>query len=97
MSNHLYLEEFTKLMRVFYTKQLSTGYIDALVDAEINGYINAGLVAKLATSKEIQDEIDRIHFEIFQKTREQRRADRALEGTNNAWDVFDEPTYRRKR
>lgn len=97
MNTLLYIEEFSQLMRAFYTKQLSTDHIDPIADAEINGYIKAGLVAKLATAREIQDEIDKIHFEVFQKTREERRADRALDGTDKAWNVFDEPTYRRKR
>ena len=76
------------------------------LSSKIQGFTEAGSVIELVTRTEIQDVIDKAHFEMFGEEREARRTrilkERALKGSSENiandvnWDVYDSPAKDRK-
>lgn len=80
------------------------------LSSKIEGFAAAGTVIEVVTSDEVQQVIDRAHFEVFGEERETRRArileDRVAqvnEGSTQTaerktdWDIYDTPAKDRNR
>lgn len=105
-SSHLakadFLRDLVKMTRELYAMGDFTSDDPGwpILSAKLDGFVQAGLLLDVAKRDEVQSAIDRVHFEVFDETREARRQRRMSEISDNElrpqWDDFDSPAYERK-
>ena len=105
-SSHLakadFLRDLVKMTRELYAMGdfTSDDPVWPILSAKLDGFVQAGLLLDVAKRDEVQSAIDRVHFEVFDETREARRQRRMSEISDNElrpqWDDFDSPAYERK-
>lgn len=78
----------------------------ALLEAKLDGFIQAGLLIEVVTRDEMQQVIDACHFSVFEESRSDRRErltleNRALDSAGNEdpdapdWNSYDSPAIDR--
>lgn len=78
----------------------------ALLEAKLDGFIQAGLLIEVVTGDEMQQVIDDCHLKVFSETRSERRerikraANSFSDGTDDEsavpnWDAYDSPSFDR--
>lgn len=75
-----------------------------LLEAKLNGFIDAGLLLEAASRADMQEEIDNCHLKVFGESRSDRRQRLAettdedpTEGSATDWEKFDSPAFERVR
>ena len=75
-----------------------------LLEAKLNGFIDAGLLLEAVSRADMQEEIDNCHFKAFGESRSDRRRRLAetanedpTEGSGTDWEKFDSPAFERVR
>ena len=59
--------------------------------------MEAGLISQLVNKADLQKALGEAHFEVFKKTRDERRKQLTKEtGAKLDWSIYDEPTIFRK-
>lgn len=91
-----YIANLEQVLIDYYQKLDLNRIAKPLDKAYLDGFLAAGKAIGI-TNKELQDSINRVHFDMFKKTIEERRAENALGGENtDSWKIFDEPAWKRK-
>ena len=109
-TEHLARADFLRELRTLSLKLYSFGdfTVDTparqLYESKLDGFIDAGLLLKVCSRKDMQEVIDQCHFETFGESRSDRR--KRLTGvpkldTDSAmsaeWDKFDAPAFERSK
>ncbi len=62
----------------------------------VGGYIQAGYDLGLISIEERDQTVAATHYEVFGMTVAERRADKALNGTETDWEAYESPAFGRK-
>ena len=75
-----------------------------LLEAKLNGFIDAGLLLEAASRADMQKEIDNCHLKVFGESRSDRRQRLAettdedpTGGSATYWEKFDSPSFERAK
>ena len=75
-----------------------------ILEAKLNGFIDAGLLLEAVSRTDMQEEIDNCHLRVFGESRSDRRkrsdktaSEDATEDTATDWEKFDSPAFERVR
>jgi hypothetical protein len=100
LRKQVYVEGVVKRLEKLYRHGEAHPDEKPAIEANLDGYFEAGLLVKLVTRDEIQKVIDSEHLRIFGKTREQRKKERDAvlleEPLNVDWSGYDLPPSVRK-
>lgn len=101
MENRSFLAETEKRLRHIFNAS-KEGYKASPVERNrLEGFMSAGVFLELTTNNELKELLDRIHFEVFGKTIEDRKAELQNEARwrEEAIDytAFDSPSFERKK
>jgi hypothetical protein len=111
MTKDIYLNFLGKLLREHYNSIKETGTAPSDSEQFINGYMTAARKLNAFYQKDLKDYIERIHYEIFNMTIEERKKslqikpdlseeepepENPVETGLSEEDTFDIPTYQRK-
>ena len=96
-----FLSKLEKMAEELYRRGDSANHDDAWERQRsfLSGYSDAGKTINLATSKDIQQVIDRAHERVFGESRlsrKERLQPLNTESEEPDWDAFDSPTFERK-
>ena len=111
---HLAKADFLRQLRCLTTELYEFGDFTcksperALLEAKVEGFIEAGLLIDVVSRDDMQQAIDECHLKIFAETRAERRdrmnsatgsslADVNDEETEPDWDVYDSPAFDRAK
>jgi hypothetical protein len=90
-----YLNHLKTLLKKFYLLEDKSSLEYRSLNAEIKGFLDAGLIARVATEKDLQKFIDLQRYGI--KGNQVSSDNRVLETPEEgAWESYEEPSYRRK-
>jgi hypothetical protein len=111
MTKDIYLNFLGKLLREHYNSIKETGTAPSDSEQFINGYMTAARKLNAFYQKDLNDYIERIHYEIFNMTIEERKkslqikpdlseeepeTENLVETGLSEEDAFDIPAYKRK-
>ena len=70
-----------------------------MLSHEIDGYMEAGLLAEIIDKRELQSVIDEQHIAVFGISRQERRLEMKsnLETAPDNWDIYDTPAIDRRQ
>ena len=70
-----------------------------MLSHEIDGYMEAGLLAEIIDKRELQSVIDEQHIAVFGISRQERRLEMnsILETAPDNWDIYDTPAIDRRQ
>ena len=70
-----------------------------MLSPEIDGYMEAGLLAEIIDKRELQSVIDEQHIAVFGISRQERRLEMnsILETAPDNWDIYDTPAIDRRQ
>ena len=75
-----------------------------ILEAKLNGFIDAGLLLEAVSRTDMQEEIDNCHLRAFGESRSDRRQrlaetanEEVTEGSTADWEKFDSPAFERVR
>ena len=70
-----------------------------MLSHEIDGYMEAGLLAEIIDKRELQSVIDEQHIAVFGISRQERRLEMnsILETAPDNWDIYDTPAINRRQ
>ena len=92
---HAFLDGVAKRLQNLYVYGEAHPDEKPVIEANLDGYFEAGLLVKLVTRAELQKVIDAQHLKVFGMSREERKKKRqALEGSQEGasdWSVYDLP------
>ena len=94
-----YTDGIKHRLKEFYSiKDLKSAHRKVL-GHEIDGYIEAGLLADIIDKQELQDIIDQQHIDVFGITRQERRKEMKSrsQAVPENWDIYDTPTINRRQ
>ncbi len=98
-----YLAKLAAKLRDFYTAQHQEQEANIKLTAtekvksQLDGFMEAGLISQLVNKADLQKALGEAHFEVFKKTRDERRKQLTKEtGAKLDWSIYDEPTIFRK-
>jgi hypothetical protein len=94
MTKEGYLNFLGQLLREHYNSIRETGSASSDSQQFINGYLTAARTLNAVYQKELNDYAERIHFEVFHMTIDQRRKSLNMPDVNE--NDLDIPTYKRK-
>ena len=95
MTKDAYLKFLGQLLREHYNSIKDTGVTSSDSQEFINGYLTAARTLNAVYQKDLKDYIERIHFEIFHMTIDERRKVGNLQSEISEADL-DIPAYKRK-
>jgi regulator of sigma D len=95
MTKDAYLKFLGQLLREHYNSIKDTGVTSSDSQEFINGYLTAARTLNAIYQKDLKDYIERIHFEIFHMTIDERRKMGNLQSEISEADL-DIPAYKRK-
>jgi regulator of sigma D len=95
MTKDAYLKFLGQLLREHYNSIKDTGVTSSDSQEFINGYLTAARTLNAIYQKDLKDYIERIHFEIFHMTIDERRKVGNLQSEISEADL-DIPAYKRK-
>jgi regulator of sigma D len=95
MTKDAYLKFLGQLLREHYNSIKDTGVTSSDSQEFINGYLTAARTLNTIYQKDLKDYIERIHFEIFHMTIDERRKMGNLQSEISEADL-DIPAYKRK-
>ena len=93
MTKDAYLKFLEQLLREHYTTIKGTGSVPPNSQQFLNGYLTAARVLHAVYQKELNECAEKIHFEIFNMTIEERKKTSPIELSEEELDI---PTYMRK-
>ncbi len=90
-----YLNHLKKLLKKFYLVEDKASLEYRSLNSEIKGFLDAGLIARVATEKDLQKFIDLQRYGVKGN---QVSSDpiECVETSEESWEGYEEPTYRRK-
>jgi hypothetical protein len=95
MTKEGYLKFLGQLLREHYNSIKKTGITSSDSQQFINGYLTAAGTLNAIYRKDLKDYVERIHFEIFNMTIEERQK-RGNVQSEISEDDLDIPAYKRK-
>ena len=90
-----YLNHLKLLLNKFYSvsDKRSMAYVE--LNSEIKGFLDAGLLSRVATEKDLQKFIDLQHYGVKGKSETQPNDVPDASGTQD-WEEYEAPSYQRK-
>ena len=91
-----YLIHLKNLLRQLYLIEDKSSLDYKALNSEIKGYLDAGLVTRVASEKDLQKFIDLQRYSVGGRSRKTNNIEASsAEKRSSIWGVFDEPAYRR--
>ena len=93
-----YIEGIKDRLRRFYSISDTKSDHRKMLSHEIDGYMEAGLLAEIIDKRELQSVIDEQHIAVFGISRQERRLEMnsILETAPDNWDKYDTPAIDRR-
>jgi hypothetical protein len=95
MTKDAYLKFLGRLLREHYNSIKESGVTSSDSQQFINGYLTAARTLNVGYRKDLKDYIERIHFDIFHMTIDEREKVGNLQSEISEGEL-DIPTYKRK-
>ena len=94
-----YIEGIKDRLRRFYSISDTKSDHRKMLSHEIDGYMEAGLLAEIIDKQELQRVIDEQHIAVFGISRQERRLEMKsnLETAPDNWDIYDTPAIDRRQ
>ena len=94
-----YIEGIKDRLRRFYSISDTKSDHRKMLSHEIDGYMEAGLLAEIIDKRELQSVIDEQHIAVFGISRQERRLEMKsnLETAPDNWDIYDTPAIDRRQ
>jgi hypothetical protein len=94
-----YIEGIKDRLRRFYSISDTKSDHRKMLSHEIDGYMEAGLLAEIIDKRELQSVIDEQHIAVFGISRQERRLEMnsILETAPDNWDIYDTPAIDRRQ
>ena len=91
-----YLIHLKKLLKQLYLIEDKSSSDYKVLNAEIKGYLDAGLITRIASEKDLQKFIDLQRYGVGIRPAKANSTEAAsTDNTTSIWKHFDEPAYRR--
>ena len=91
-----YLIHLKKLLKQLYLIENKSSSDYKALNAEIKGYLDAGLITRVASEKDLQKFIDLQRYGLgVRPTKANNTEASSSDKRTSSWEVFDEPAYRR--
>ena len=90
-----FLNHLKKLLNQFYSIQDKNSVEHHSLNAEIKGFLDAGLIARVSTEKDLQKFIDLQRYGVKAKPSPRARVIKE-ENSKKSSEGYEEPTYQRK-
>jgi hypothetical protein len=90
-----FFKRLGELLREYYHDIKNTGTLSPEREHFINGYLTAARTLNAVYQKDLADYVERIHFEIFGMTIDQRQKSLPVQ-SNIAGDALEVPAFKRK-
>jgi hypothetical protein len=95
MTKEGYLKFLGQLLRDHYKSIKETGVESSDLKQFINGYVAAARTLNAVYQKELNDYVERIHFDVFHMTIEERKKSLQVQ-SDVSKDELEIPTFKRK-
>ena len=94
-----YIDGIKDRLRRFYSISDTKSDHRKMLSHEIDGYMEAGLLAEIIDKRELQSVIDEQHIAVFGISRQERRLEMKsnLETAPDNWDIYDTPAIDRRQ
>lgn len=94
-----YIDGIKDRLRRFYSISDTKSDHRKMLSHEIDGYMEAGLLAEIIDKRELQSVIDEQHIAVFGISRQERRLEMnsILETAPDNWDIYDTPAIDRRQ
>ena len=94
-----YIDGIKDRLRRFYSISDTKSDHRNMLSHEIDGYMEAGLLAEIIDKRELQSVIDEQHIAVFGISRQERRLEMnsILETAPDNWDIYDTPAIDRRQ
>ena len=94
-----YIDGIKDRLRRFYSISDTKSDHRKMLSHEIDGYMEAGLLAEIIDKQELQRVIDEQHIAVFGISRQERRLEMnsILETAPDNWDIYDTPAIDRRQ
>jgi hypothetical protein len=89
-----FLNHLKKLLNQFYSIQDKNSVEHHSMNAEIKGFLDAGLIARVSTEKDLQKFIDLQRYGVTAKPSPRARVIKE-DNSKKSSEVYEEPTYQR--
>ncbi|MGI9280647.1 MAG: hypothetical protein ACR2PX_13650 [Endozoicomonas sp.] len=99
MDKNTFLTEVERRLRELFNASKRSQKLSASVKHRCEGFMHAGVFMELITNDELQGLMEQIHLDIFDKTIEQARQDKAhiWQGDTTDYSLYEtSPTSRKK-
>ena len=90
-----YLNQLKTLLKKFYLVEDKSSHEYLSLNSQIKGFLDAGLIARIATEKDLQKFIDLQRYGVKGNHISSDDSEGAETG-NEPWEIYEEPTFRRK-
>ena len=94
-----YIDGIKDRLRRFYSISDTKSDHRKMLSHEIDGYMEAGLLAEIIDKRKLQSVIDEQHIAVFGISRQERRLEMnsILETAPDNWDIYDTPAIDRRQ
>ena len=90
-----YLNHLKTLLKKFYLVEDKSSHEYLSLNSQIKGFLDAGLIARIATEKDLQKFIDLQRYGVKGNPISSDDSEETETG-NEPWERYEEPTFRRK-